>query len=215
MLDAAGNLERFNKESAIVIARKEFLGTNTPLPISFVSFNAFKTPNNKAELNWEYVTDETIARFDIQRMIAGNTFETIETVEKTAGSKEISRYSYLDQNPYAGKNFYRIKAKQEDGKEVLTNIKMVDIPVNNQLSIVKSYPNPATNTFNITLVSPEQKQAVVKVYNTTGLLVMEQTTTLSQGTNQVALNIESLASGMYSVVIISGNETVKTRVVKN
>lgn len=215
MLDAAGNLERFNKESAIVIARKEFLGTNTPLPISFVSFNAFKTPNNKAELNWEYVTDETIARFDIQRMIAGNTFETIETVEKTAGSKEISRYSYLDQNPYAGKNFYRIKAKQADGKEVLTNIKMVDIPVNNQLSIVKSYPNPATNTFNITLVSPEQKQAVVKVYNTTGLLVMEQTTTLSQGTNQVALNIESLASGMYSVVIISGNETVKTRVVKN
>jgi secreted PhoX family phosphatase/sulfur carrier protein ThiS len=214
MIDAAGNPERFNKESAIVIARKEFLGLGSPLSISFAAFEAHRTAANKAQLNWEYVTDETIAKFEIQRMVAGNTFETIATVEKVSGKNTLNKFDYLDQNPYAGQNFYRIKAVQANGKEALTNIKMVDILVNNQLAIVETFPNPATNSFNVTLVSPEQKAAVVKIYNATGNTVLEQTASLTKGNNKITLNIGSLASGMYNVVIISGNETAKTRIVK-
>lgn len=214
MIDAAGNPERFNKESAIVIARKEFLGLGNPLAISFAGFEAHRTVNNKAELNWEYVTDETIAKFDIQRMVAGNDFETIATVEQVAGKNTLNKYNYLDQHPYAGQNFYRIKAIQANGKEVFTNIKMVDIKVDNQLAIVETFPNPATSSFNVTLISPEQKAAVVKIYNTTGVAVAEQNVSLNKGNNTVSLNIGSLAAGMYNVVIISGNETAKTRIIK-
>lgn len=215
MMDAAGNPEIFNKESAIVIARKEFLGLNTPLPITFTSFEAHKTADNKANLNWKYVSDQTVARFEVQRMVAGgSSFETLETIEKVATAKEVNEYNYLDKNPYAGKNFYRIKAIQADNKEVLTNIKVVDIALDNHLSIVKSFPNPATHTFNITLVSPDQKEAVVKVYNTTGSIVMEQKTKLNKGINQVTINIESLPAGLYNIMIVAEQEIVKTRVVK-
>ncbi len=194
MMDAAGNPERFNKESAIVIARKEFLGLGNPLSVSFAGFEAHRTANNKAQLNWEYVTDETIAKFDIQRMVAGNTFETIASVEKVSGQNALNKFDYLDQNPYAGQNFYRIKAVQANGKEVLTNIKMVDILVNNQMAIVETFPNPATNEFHVSLVSPEQKAAIVKIYNTTGNTVMEHTETLNKGNNKITLNIGSLCS---------------------
>ncbi|PSK90285.1 alkaline phosphatase PhoX [Taibaiella chishuiensis] len=214
MIDAAGNPERFNKESAIVIARKEFLGLNAPLAISFAGFEAYRTAANKAQLNWEYVTDETLAKFEIQRMVAGNGFETIGTVEKVSGKNSLNKFGYLDQHPYAGQNFYRIKAVQANGKEVLTNIKVVDIKVDNQLAIVETFPNPATNTFNVSLISPEQKAAIVKIYSTTGNSVSEQTVSLNKGNNTVTLNIGSLAAGVYNVVIISGNETAKTRIIK-
>ncbi len=72
-------------------------------------------------------------------MVAGNTFETIASVEKVSGQNALNKFDYLDQNPYAGQNFYRIKAVQANGKEVLTNIKMVDILVNNQMAIVETF----------------------------------------------------------------------------
>ena len=215
MIDATGNAEVFNRESAIVVARKEFLGNNAvPLPISFISFDAQKTAENKVALNWKYVTDETIARFEIQRLNAGDKFETIEKLEQK-GTNGLAQFNYIDANPYGGKNFYRIKAIQADGKEVFTNTKMIDIAITGQLSIVKSYPNPATNVFNVTLISPAAKQSLVKVYNTTGVLVQEQKAALNQGSNNVQLNIEALPAGVYNVVIIAGTETIKTRVVKN
>jgi secreted PhoX family phosphatase len=214
MTDAAGNAAVFNKESAIVIARKEFLGTSTPLPVTFSSFDAFRTPNNKAELKWQYITDETIARFEVQRMVSGNAFETLETIQAVAQKKELNKYSYIDQNPYAGKNFYRIKAIGDDGKETYTNIRVVDIAVADRLALVSTYPNPATQTFNIALVSPEQKAAVLHVYNTTGSMVMEQQATLKQGNNLVEVNIAQLPAGLYHISLMSGNDVLKAKVVK-
>ncbi len=43
---------------------------------------------------------------------------------------------------------------------------------------------------------------------------MEHTETLNKGNNKITLNIGSLAAGVYNVVIVSGNETAKTRIVK-
>ena len=82
------------------------------------------------------------------------------------------------------------------------------------MAIVETFPNPATNSFHVSLVSPEQKTAIVKIYNTTGTVVSEQTVSLNKGNDKITLNIGSLAAGIYNVVIISGNETAKTRIVK-
>lgn len=214
MTDAAGNPEIFNKESAIVIARKEFLGNNTPLPVTFSSFNAWKTKENKAILDWKYVSSESVARFEIQRMVSGSSFETIGKVEQLSAAGEANEYAYTDEQPYAGKNFYRIKALQADGKEILTNIRVVDIPVTNQIAVASAYPNPTRNLFNIIVVSPDQQEAVVKVYNTTGTMVLTQSENISQGNNRVVLDIKSLPAGVYQVAIQCGSHILKVRMIK-
>ncbi len=213
MIDATGTPVIFNKESAIVIARKEFLG-NTPLPITFASFEAWRTDNNKAKLNWKYVTNETIAHFEIQRMVSGSSFETIDKVEKLSAAGESNSYTYTDNQPYAGQNFYRIKAVQADGQEVYTNIRMVNIPVTDQAALVSAYPNPTEDLFNITMVSPLDQKATVKVYNATGVLVLEQSHTLTQGNNRLRIDAQSFATGIYHVAIQCGNTVLKTRLIK-
>jgi secreted PhoX family phosphatase len=214
MTDAAGNPEIFNKESAIVIARREFLGNNVPLPVIFSSFNAWKTNENKAGLEWKYVSTERVNRFEIQRMVSGTGFETIGKVEKLSNAGEAITYAYTDEQPYAGKNFYRIKAMQADGKEVYTNVKVVDMPVTDKAAIVSAYPNPVVEQFHIAMVSPEAQEAVVKVYSTSGSVVLSHNTTLSAGNNRVTLNTRSLNAGIYQVTVQCGQQTLKVRMVK-
>jgi len=214
MIDASGNPEVFNKESAIVIARKEFLGQNTPLPVTFSSFDAWKTEHNKAMLEWKYVSTESVARFEIQRMVTGGSFETIDKVEQLAAAGETNRYTYTDQQPYAGRNLYRIKAVQADGKELYTNIRAVNIAVADQAAIVHAYPNPAKDMFNIALVSPVAQQASVKVYNATGALVLEQQQPLTEGNNRFSLVTRSLAAGVYQIAVQCGNNVLKVRMIK-
>ncbi len=214
MIDAAGNPEVFNKESAIVIARKEFLGNNAPLPIIFSSFTAWRNNENKADLEWKYISTEHVARFEIQRMVSGTGFETIGKVEKLSNTGGTNTYSYTDVQPFAGKNFYRIKALQADGKEVFTNVKVVDIPVTDQAAIVSAYPNPAKDQFNIALVAPEAQEALVKVYNTSGAVVLSLMEKLSAGNNRITFNTQSLNAGIYQVTVQCGQQTLKVRMVK-
>ncbi len=214
MRDAAGNLVRFNKESAVVIARREFLGgvETAPLPIKFITFNANKNNSNGVNLEWEYSSDEPSVRFEVQRMtVAG--FQTIGTatgVDITAGS----RFTHTDAAPVAGKNFYRIRAVQANGQEVLTNIKAISFEAKN-LSIVHSYPNPVTNSLTLQVDSRTARQVQVKVFSATGaIVVLQQQATVVAGNNTLQVDAASLPAGVYVVQLAAGYEVVQTRFVK-
>lgn len=214
MTDAAGSPKVFNRESAIVIARKEYLGANATLPITFAEFNASKTNNSKVLLEWKYFTDESVARFEVQRMVSGGSFETIRSIAKTVNVAQQQKHSFTDEAPYDGKNFYRIKALQQDGRELFTDIKTVDINASNKLQLVNTYPNPANASFHIALVSPAAHIADIKVFNTSGVQVLQRRNILKAGSNNIALDIKELPSGVYFVVINAGSETIRTRLVK-
>lgn len=214
MRDAAGDSVIFNKESAIVIARKEFLGISSALPVTFSEFNASKTVNNKSLLEWKYTTNEKTARFEVQRMVTGGSFETIKSLSSPVAGLQVTKQSFIDENAYPGKNYYRIKALQQDGKEVLTSIKVVDINAGDKLQLVKTFPNPASNSFNLVFVSPLAQTADIKVFNGSTVQVLQNRTSLINGINNIALDIDKLSSGVYFIVINAGNETIRTRLVK-
>jgi len=213
MRDATGNLVRFNKESAIVIARKEFLTVALgPLPVSFISFNASKNRNNGVEIDWQYYSDEAGVKFELQRMTDGGSFETIYTYISNAIGN--SKHNYLDGFPAAGKNYYRIKATQRNGKEILTDIKVVSIE-NKNIALVKTYPNPVRHEFTIIVGSRAANTAQVKVFTASGATaVLQQAEKLVSGNNTIALNTQALAAGVYIVHVTSGGETLQAKFVK-
>ncbi|TDH21658.1 DUF839 domain-containing protein [Segetibacter sp. 3557_3] len=213
MRDAAGTPVRFNRESAIVIARKEFLGNTLALPISFLAFDASKTNNNKVMLEWRYTTNEKIARFEVQRMVTGGTFETIKSVEQAAAPGGLI-LSVVDETPAAGRNFYRVKALQQDGREVFTGTKTVDIAAGNLLQLVNTYPNPTVELFNIVLMSPAAGKAEIKVLDASGTALIQTTKALSIGVNTLTLDTKALPAGLYFVSVSAGSQLLKTRLIK-
>ena len=72
---------------------------------------------------------------------------------------------------------------------------------------INIYPNPATESAIIN-ISEINNAKDISVYDITGRMVFSQAIT---GQNQVTINTSDYASGLYSVIIASGNETYTTK----
>lgn len=83
-----------------------------------------------------------------------------------------------------------------------------------RLSIVNVYPNPATTAVNVAISSPSALAAQVKVYSTTGSVVLAKETALNKGTNEVNLDAGTLAAGMYHIIVTTGEGTLNARFIK-
>jgi hypothetical protein len=77
------------------------------------------------------------------------------------------------------------------------------------------YPNPSTGVFNITLTNiTKPGYAQVRIYSTSGVLVQQLRMAVQPGRNQLQGNIASLKSGIYQLVIETGNERIVQQLVK-
>lgn len=65
------------------------------------------------------------------------------------------------------------------------------------------FPNPASETVNITFESTYTENMNVNIYNITGKLVLSNTINVSSGKNNAALNIENLEKGVYIIQLKS------------
>ncbi|MBX9448769.1 MAG: DUF839 domain-containing protein [Taibaiella sp.] len=215
MIDATGNPVIFNKESAIVIARKEFLGTEDPLAVSFISFNAELQENNTVSLAWRFnnSSDDPVM-FEVQRMVPGSEFRTLTTVSSTTGMENGSLMTSVDEQPYAGRNLYRIKAVEIDGNEVFSTIQNVNVKPSSAFSIAGLYPNPTEDKINIILIGAEDKPVEVTLYNAIGTQVMNQKFDLKYGNNKLELDMSSLSDGVYHMLITDGSLIINEKVIK-
>jgi len=73
------------------------------------------------------------------------------------------------------------------------------------------YPNPVSDVLNVSLKLTASANAVAQIYNFNGQLVYSENFGLTRGENQVRLNVGSLATGMYTLRIISSEGIMISR----
>ncbi len=214
MIDAAGDTVRFNKSTAVVIARDEALGGFTaPLALEeFTSFGAVAVEGG-AKLDWGFVSSEPTARFDVQRLTGAGTFKTVATrTEQTAAGRE-SRFTHTD--AVTGRATYRIRHTSASGAETFTALRTIDAAVaTGTLAIVSTYPNPAGAALNLSVQSPVNAEARIRVYNLTGAVVIDVAANLTEGGTTVTLPTAQLPAGQYLVQLQSNGAAASARFVK-
>lgn len=122
---ASGNNNRF-----------KIVFSGTPLDFNFLTISATQK-NNEVILNWEIDQQEGIAIYEVERSNDGKNFTRLSSVEINAANS----YSYIDNSPFAGNNFYRIKAISRNKSGVYSKIVTVKI---NEQGTINIFPNPAT-----------------------------------------------------------------------
>jgi hypothetical protein len=214
MKDAANNMVQFNKSSTIVIARKENLGLST-LAINLLSFDAIKTADNQVKLSWKFSTDQKQVKFEVQRMVFGNDFQTIETITKAATANQSAEFTFIDRAPFTGDNLYRIKSIDADGKESLSVVKMVNIPQLISAQALAVYPNPASEQINVSVSADEPAKANLRIVDNSGRIVKQEKVDLQKGSNSLSYNVQSLATGAYHLIIATETQSYSTTFIKN
>ena len=168
------------------------------LPITGLALNVQKTSSSKALLQWSTATEVNNSAFNILRSNDGVNFLSIGSVNSTAMNGTGANYSFTDNAPLKGTNYYRLEVKDLDGNKTYSDIKSVQFaPTSASLSF---YPNPVIDQMNVSLGQVSTK-ATLRISNALGQVVQTQTIIGSS----TIVSVSKLGAGVYyAEVIISG-----------
>lgn len=196
---------------AIAIGSVSF--SSTTLPVSLFDFNGHRQSKDVV-LNWSTRQEINSASFDIERNSNGN-WEAIGNVPAKGNSNDVSNYAYTDINPAGAVLLYRLKMNDADGNFKYSNI--IRIVTANSVDIT-SYPNPFNSLVNLSISSPGNQQAIVKLYDVAGKMLLTETKNLFSGNNSFSVTgLEKFSKGIYFLEIknINGELLARTRLMKD
>jgi hypothetical protein len=185
-LQALGNLDafiiHFNQNSMILpVTLKEFIG------VEVSSGNLLK---------WLTINEINANYFDLEKSIDGKLFNSIARIECLMNVDQVSKYSYLDKNAIANKNYYRLKQIDQDGQYHYSNI--ISLSNTNSDNTISVYPNPSSGKISIVTKS-NFKNALLQIKDMKGAITFEKRNIEGNSFNY---DISSLANGIYILDII-------------
>lgn len=178
---------------------------SSTLPISLLYFRA-KENNGQVLLSWATAQEVNNAFFTIERSRDGVNFEAIKTMPGAGNSNYTITYSYTDAQAGAGRNWYRLKQTDLDGRFTYSGIVAVEQEVAGKgISI---YPNPVHDRFKIEWPG-NGKEGVLLAFDARGVLVKQQKITVGQ-----YLNSADWKAGTYYLTVQAGGRQYSSVLVK-
>ena len=171
--------------------------TNSVLPVTYFDFSAAKQQQQVA-LNWLTANEINNNYFSVERL-SGKVFNELGKV--VANNKH--SYTYIDNKPLMGTNFYRLKQVDKDGNYSYS--KIVTAVFDDAGGFVL-YPNPVRDVLNIKGMKENEGYQLV-INNAKGNVIKQATI------NKVptySFNVQNIASGLYYLKIISADKEITT-----
>ena len=178
-----------------------FITSSITLPVTLLNFNA-ELEGSKVNTNWKVSNEINTRQYDVEHSNNGGRFLKIGSVS----ASQKSSYSFIHNNPVNGKNHYRLKIVDKDGKFVYSPVRVVEL---NSNSLVKVYPNPVRDLLFITSGSTGGKATHVKIMNTYGQQILQQN---MSGT--ITIKTSAWAAGMYLVQVENGQSVTTFNIQK-
>lgn len=181
---------------------------NTSTPVKFGAINA-SLSNGLAKISWDVISEINTANYFIEKSGDGKNFEAIGSLIATNAPK----YSFVDNVPASGTNYFRIKAVDKDGTISFSNT----VKLSNRKSdaSVAVTPNPIINgTVNLQLSNFTKSEYNVSLFDATGKITFSKKMTIESGSSAQTLQLPNTVSkGMYQLQITNGSIKINKAVV--
>ncbi|MDA3614899.1 T9SS type A sorting domain-containing protein [Polluticaenibacter yanchengensis] len=167
------------------------------LPVSLTVFSVYKQQAH-AKLTWTTATENGNKGFEIERrnhadwsVIGFVTSKAPNGISNTA-----INYDFIDRDPNAGINQYRIKQIDENGKISYSHIRALNFESQSAISV---FPNPGSGKFTIQGLTGNEN---IKIYNASGQIVW----TGNNKNTVLKINLEHLSNGVYKLEVSDGEQ---------
>jgi murein DD-endopeptidase MepM/ murein hydrolase activator NlpD len=169
------------------------------LPVELLNFEANAKGQNVL-LEWQTLSETNNKGFEVQKSTGLNDWETIEFIEGQGSTSERSSYSFVDQSPFGGNNYYRLKQIDFDGNFEYSEVRFVAFQRAKEVIVAEIAPNPIQNKLlNIYLSAFPESDVDIQIINPLGQMVFQK---IIQE-KEIEINVQELPSGLYYVVIKS------------
>lgn len=177
------------------------------LPVRLILFNA-ACEGSKVLLTWKTVQEQNSSHFNIERSLDGIRWTMIGSLSAAGNSSSERRYSFTDDSP-AQKGYYRIAEYDLDGGVQYSIV--LPLSCTRADEVFSLWPNPAHDRVFINIVTGGESQSLIKLFDSKGALVKIISAKVLPGSNQLSIDIGSLANGVYQLSVGWNNgQTKKT-----
>jgi len=177
-------------------------GSAASFPVEWLSFDAW--PDGEvARLEWVTAMEENNAYFDVERSSNGIDFTPIGQVESLGNSDEPVSYTFEDQHPVQGKNYYRLRQVDLDGQFSYSDLRVVQF----RGFGISLWPNPFTDRITIDHDPVPGSPLRLMLYNGLGQPVIDK---LLLPLGRQEMELSHLPEGAYTYLFISEGRRIQT-----
>jgi uncharacterized repeat protein (TIGR01451 family) len=203
---ASGYAERlgYTSFSQFVIASAE-----NPLPVDLISFTG-KYSKGQVALEWVTQSEFENDYFIVEKSTDAINFSELTRVNGCGTCGQTQVYQTTDINITNGTIYYRLKQVDFNGTSATKDLIVVNCPlIGGDITI---YPQPAKDEINIKLVAEYTKMVDINILNSMGIQVLKNSIRIFEGSQTIPIDINSLNSGWYVLIINDGTNIYKNKI---
>lgn len=183
-------------------------------PVEWLDFKA-DLINDRVELEWLTASEQNNAFFEIQRS-NGTNFRVLGSKAGAGNSTEVNSYTYTDDSPNLGTNYYRIKQVDVNGSFSYSSVIEISRDKSGELAISEVYPNPAKDQIHLKFALSRGNNAVAQVLDMKGRVLFERSYIGSENIQEINIKTEDFVPGIYVLAMKSqGGKILSKRFLVN
>lgn len=181
---------------------------NFTLPIALTSFTA-KAVDKTILLNWVTASEKNNKSFEIFKSYNGKSFTSIGFLNGAGNSDTEKTYAFVDENPYAGANYYQLKQIDFDDKSAVSDV----VSAIAKIEEVKLSVYASSSSVSVNINSPNQTKGILNLFDINGKKLATQTVDLTKGFNEINF-AQSLNTGTYFINLSADGKTTSLKFIK-
>ena len=191
--------------------RTIFVGAT--LPLTLVKFSAEKQAGNTILVTWQAQHEVNFKEYVLERSTDGMNYAAVAIVAGKGGL--LSQYAWIDNTGLqsGAKIYYRLRQVDTNNRITYSRILSVSLtPINGIVMLVT--PNPSNGNAALKISSAKKRTAFINIIDNEGRILASQRAGIANGDNIIMLTSASrLASGIYTVVLNTGEEKVSVKLI--
>ncbi len=174
-------------------------------PMKFAGIAANRTSDNAIQLNWKVENESNIDHYVAECSNDGINFSAVKNVLPKENNGANINYNAIDQKDAPGLVYYRIKALNNNGRTLYSDIAKVEaIVVRSSISV---YPNPvAGKIMNIRFMQQAEGNYGIQLTNTAGQVLYKGQVSVNSETITRSIDLNGkISTGIYQLAVTGEN----------
>ncbi len=209
---AAGTIVSNSAVSNFGVFTLASTNANVTLPVELMNFDALIV-NDNTQIDWKTASEINNDYFTIERSADGEYFESIGTVAGVGNTTNLSTYQFIDESPFSGTSFYRLRQTDYDGQFKVYDPVSVNYKGANMDFVIKAVgPNPFSDILRIDYFSPDNSQLLLILSGLDGSIALQENINVNAGSGTYTTGqLPQLASGVYILKLAKGEAVLESR----
>ena len=171
--------------------------------------------NNITRLDWTIADNQYVSYFEIERSFDGKTFDLVNHTNADGEKKSSASYAAFDNLEHLSLPnaiYYRLKITKTNGGVSYSQV--IRIPFGPSFTKLSIIPNPVHDIMQLAINSGYNGSMEINIFDMSGKAVRRMKANVQSGINVISFDqLSKLQEGMYVVVVNTGGEILRQKIV--